>query len=293
MRFDLTDLRLFLSVVDTGSLTRGAQEQHLSLAAVSERIAGMEAALGTPLLSRNRRGVSPTAAGEALVRHARAILGQIEHMRGELRAYATGLKGRITFLANSAALAGHLPQHFTRFLLAYPDLSIDLDERPSPDIVKTLAEGRADLGIVADFADLTAVQTRLLMQDQLAVIAHRSHPIVNGAPLAFADILKEAFIGLSDAALEKHLAERASRRGRTLDYRIRLRSVEDLADMVEAGVGVAVVSMASIQRLNRSGLAVSPLADGWATRRLHLCARDFDALTAHAALLAQLLIRSN
>ncbi|MFJ5383870.1 LysR family transcriptional regulator, partial [Cupriavidus sp. CER94] len=69
MRFDLTDLRLFLSVVECGSLTQGARSMHLALASVSERIAGMEATLGAPLLERNRRGVSPTAAGEALVRH--------------------------------------------------------------------------------------------------------------------------------------------------------------------------------------------------------------------------------
>ena len=105
MRFDLTDLRLFLSVVENGSLTRGARAMHLALASASERIAGMEEALGAPLLERNRRGVLPTAAGEALVRHARSILEQVEQMRGELRTYATGLKGRIRLLSNSAALA--------------------------------------------------------------------------------------------------------------------------------------------------------------------------------------------
>ncbi len=109
MRFDLTDMRLFLSVVECGSLTHGARAMHLALASVSERIAGMEAALGAPLLERSRRGVRPTAAGEALVRHARSILGQVEQMRGELRTYATGLKGRIRLLSNTAAMAAFLP----------------------------------------------------------------------------------------------------------------------------------------------------------------------------------------
>jgi molybdate transport repressor ModE-like protein len=62
MRFDLTDMRLFLTVVECGSLTQGARMMHLALASVSERIAGMEAALGAPLLERNRRGVRATAA---------------------------------------------------------------------------------------------------------------------------------------------------------------------------------------------------------------------------------------
>lgn len=290
MRFDLTDLRLFLTVVEHGSLTRGAQAQHLSLAAVSERIAGMETALGTPLLERNRRGVRPTSAGDALIRHARLILEQIEHMRGELRGYATGLKGRIKFLANSAALAGFLPPQFTRFLCAYPDLSIDLEERPSQEIVKAIAEGRADLGVVADFVDLTGVQTRLIAQDHLVVVGNASHPRITGKPVGLVEILGEAFVGLSDAALEAHLAERASRLGRALEYRIKVRSIDDIAALVEAGVGLAIVSMASIQRLHRPSLVVSPLSDAWAIRQLHLCARNFETLTVHADLLAQRLI---
>lgn len=292
MRFDLTDLRLFLAVVEHGSLTRGARVMHLALASVSERIAGMETALGAPLLERNRRGVRATAAGVALVRHARLILGQVEQMRGELRTYATGLKGRIRLLSNTAALAAFLPQQLNRFLASYPDLSIDLEERPSPEIVKALAEGRADLGIVADIADLAALQTHLIAQDQLVVVANRSHPVVTGMPVSFAEILDEAFIGLSDAALETHLADRASRLGRQLNYRIQMRSIENVAMLVEAGNGIAILSEASIDMLRRPGLVISPLSESWTARRLHLCARNFAALTPHASLLAQQLMES-
>ena len=66
MRFDLTDLRLFLHVAEAGSITGGAERAGLSLAAASERIQGMEAALGVVLLDRLRRGVRPTPAGRAL-----------------------------------------------------------------------------------------------------------------------------------------------------------------------------------------------------------------------------------
>jgi DNA-binding transcriptional LysR family regulator len=292
MRFDLTDLRLFLSVVEHGSLTQGARAMHLALASVSERIAGMEAALGAPLLERNRRGVRATAAGLALVRHARSILGQVEQMRGELRTYATGLKGRIRLLSNSAALASFLPPQLNRFLAAYPDLSIDLEERPSMEIVQALAEGRADLGIVADIADLANLQTHLIAQDQLVVVASESHRVAKLASVAFAEILDEPFVGLSDAALEAHLAERASRLGRQIHYRIQMRSIEHVAMMIETCIGIAVVSEASTDTLRRPGLVIVPLSEPWAARRLHLCARDFSALTPHADLLAQQLLQA-
>ena len=290
MRFDLTDMRLFLTVTERGSITAGAQAMHLALASASERIAGMEAALGAPLLERNRRGVQATAAGDAFVRHARAILGQVEQMRGELRSFATGLKGRIRMMSNTAALAAFLPPRLSRFLAAYPDLSIDLDERPSVEIVQALAESRADLGVVSDAADLGRLETHLLAQDQLVVVAHRAHRIAGESAVAFAEIVGEAFVGLSDAALELHLAERASRLGQQMSYRIRMRSIDNVGMLVEAGIGLAILSEASARMLERPELAILPLSEPWATRRLHLCARDFDALTPHARLLAQTLM---
>ena len=109
MRFDFTDLRLFHHVVQTGSITRGAERTHLALASASARIRGMEAMLGVPLLKRGRRGVEPTDAGRSLLDHARIVLQQLETMRGDLGAYSRGLKGSVRILANTSALSEHLP----------------------------------------------------------------------------------------------------------------------------------------------------------------------------------------
>jgi DNA-binding transcriptional LysR family regulator len=286
MRFDLTDLRLFLTVVECGSLTQGARAMHLALASVSERIAGMESALGVSLLERNRRGVRSTAAGDVLVSHARSILGQVEMMRGDLRTYATGLKGRIRLLSNSAAMAAFLPPQLCRFLAEHRDLSIDLDEQPSADIVQTLMDRRADLGVVADITDLGALQTHQIATDQLVAVASHTHRFARQSTVAFADLLGEPIVGVADAALEIHLAERASRLGRQLDYRIQLRNIDHVAMYVEAGVGISILSE-GLSRTLRRDLVVIPLAEAWATRRLYLCARDFSALTSHAGLLAQ------
>ncbi|BAN27439.1 LysR substrate-binding domain-containing protein [Caballeronia insecticola] len=289
MRFDLTDMRLFLTVIERGSITAGAQAMHLALASASERIAGMEAALGAALLERNRRGVQATAAGDAFAGHARTILGQVEQMRGELRSFGTGLRGRIRLLSNTAALAAFLPPRLTRFLADYPDLSIDLDERPSVEIVQAIAEGRAELGVVSDTTDLGKLETHLIAQDQLVVVASRAHRIAGETAVAFSEIVGEAFVGLSDAALEMHLAERASRLGRQVAYRIRMRSVDNVGMLAEAGIGLVILSEASARMLERPGLSIVPLSEPWATRRLYLCARNFDALTPHAHLLAQAL----
>jgi DNA-binding transcriptional LysR family regulator len=156
-----------------------------------------------------------------------------------------------------------------------------------------IAEGRADLGVVADIADLAALQTRLIAQDQLVVVVSETHRIGDRRSIAFADVVGEPFVGLADAALEAHLGERAARLGHQIYYRIQLRRIEHVAMLVESGVGIAIVSEASAKDLGHLGLAIVPLKDPWALRHLHLCARDFSALTPQANLLAQQLMEPN
>lgn len=289
MRFDVADLQLFLGVVEQGSLTRGARSLRLALASASERIAAMEEALGARLLERTSRGVRPTAAGEALMRHARIILFQVEQMRDELGGFGGGLKGRVRLLCNTAALIGYLPPRLRQFLVEHPDLSVDLEERPSIEIALAIAEGRADLGVAADVADLAALETRPLIEDRLMAVLGSRHHLARAANACFADLISEPLIGVGDVALEIHLAERASRLGLQLNYRVRPKRMTDMAMMAAAGVGIAIVSGASVSDLSRDDLAIVPLEDAWAHRRLYLCARDFRQLPPSAAALSEAL----
>jgi DNA-binding transcriptional LysR family regulator len=105
MRFDLVDLRLFLQVAEARSITHGARRANLALASASERIRGMEQKLGVALLTRDRRGVSLTPAGQSVVDHARLILRQVESLKGELGVHARGLTGTVRVLSNTAAFS--------------------------------------------------------------------------------------------------------------------------------------------------------------------------------------------
>lgn len=289
MRFDLTDLRLFLNIAESGSITQGAARSHLALASASARIKSMEESLGLPLLDRQRQGVKPTAAGEALLHHARVILQQLEQMRGELGEYARGLKGHIRLLCNTAAMAEFLPAGIARFLADQPNIDIDMEERPSYQIVRAIAEGRADLGVVADSADLSHVETKPYCTDRLVLVVPRGHAFAKRRSIAFAQTLGEDYVGLSaGSALQEHLNQHALRAGGSLKLRIRLRSFDAICRMVEQGVGVAVIPEAAAQRCRRSmAIATVRLSDDWALRQLTLCARRFDALPLPAQRLVQ------
>ena len=138
MRFDLVDLQLFVAVAETRSITNGAAKVHLALASASERIKGLEGALGVSLLTRGRRGVELTPAGESLLDHARVVLHNVEAMRGDLLAFAHGVKATVRFLANTSGLSEYLPKTLAAFLAAHPHISIDVEERESSDIARAI-----------------------------------------------------------------------------------------------------------------------------------------------------------
>src|SRR3546814_15721081 len=116
MRFDLTDLRLFMNIHDTGTITKGAQRSHITLASASERVKGMEESLGVALLIRDRRGVQPTSAGRALLHPARPVLKQMDRLHGELARYGKGLKGHVRLLCNTSTILTYPPALLRDFL---------------------------------------------------------------------------------------------------------------------------------------------------------------------------------
>lgn len=287
MRFDLTDLRLFVAVVRSGSITRGAMAMNLALASASQRISGMEATLGVPLLERAARGVHPTQAGTALLRHAEDILVRTDRMLGELRGFSAGQRGRIRLLSNTGALLGILPRALRSFLLMHPGLDVEIEEHPSAEIIRLVTEGAAELGIVADVVDPGALHLHRLEEDRLVLVTSATHHLAGRARIGFTEAAQEPLIGLLDAALERHLAEHAARRGLSLSHRIRLRSVGAIGRMVEAGIGVAILPGSTLADLDGMAVRVVSLAEPWARRHLALCLRTPDGLTPHARLLIE------
>jgi DNA-binding transcriptional LysR family regulator len=289
MRFDLADLSLFRHVVEAGSITQGAERANLALAAASTRIRNMEKTLGAALLVRARQGVVPTQAGRTLLAHARAILRQAERLREDLGAYAGGLAGQIRVLSNTNALTEFLPEALSSFLAAHPQVSVDLEERLSDEIVGLIAEGVADLGIIAGTVDAAALETFPFRRDRFVLVVARDHPLAKRRKTAFAQVLDYDFVGLDRAsALQRFLADKAARVGQPLRLRVQLRSFDAVCRMVECNVGVGIVPETTARRVSRSmAIAVVALTDAWALRDLTICVRRLRDLPPYARRLVE------
>ncbi|HEY0288940.1 MAG TPA: LysR substrate-binding domain-containing protein [Pseudomonas sp.] len=291
MHFDLIDLKLFLRVLESGNITAGAAQSHLSLASASARIRGLESSLGIPLLDRGRRGVTPTSAGKALAQHARLILQQVERMQVDLTDYAQGFKGQIRLLCNTSALSEYLPELLAEFLVSHPNIDINLEEHPSLRILHAVRHGTADIGIISDAVDASDLQTQPFRPDPLTLIAPLDHPLAHHDNLRFTQSLDYEFVGLGIAsAMAIYLEEQALHAGRRLKIRVRAESYDGVMRMVVGGAGLGIVPQAAINRFQDSTRFKSlPLSDPWADRELLLCAPDFNALPSYAQALVKAL----
>jgi DNA-binding transcriptional LysR family regulator len=289
MRFDLVDLQLFIAVADARSITRGALRIHLALASASARIKGLEAALGTLLLKRGRRGIELTAAGESLLDHARIIIHDVDALRGDLAAYASGARTSVQLLANTSGLSEHLPKALAGFLREHPDISVDVEERESTDIAAAITTGAADLGFAAEHALPDHVERFLFSEDRLTLVTARRGDFAGRRQVDFAELAGRDFVGLiNSTALQLHIAKHAARLGLRLRFRARLRDFDAICQMVAADVGIAVVPEAAARRCVQSmSIAIIRIRDPWANRRLAICARSFKSLPRPAKLLVE------
>jgi DNA-binding transcriptional LysR family regulator len=289
MRFDLVDLQLFIAVADARSITHGADRAHLALASASARIKGLEDALGVALFKRVRRGVELTAAGESLLDHARIVMHNVEAMRGDLACFAAGVRASVHMLANTSVLSEHLPKALAHFLREHPDIDVDVEERESTDIASAIATGSAELGFAAEHALPDHIERFAFGEDRLALVVARRGKLAGRRQIDFLDVAGHDFVGLTNAtALQIHISKHAARLGLRLHFRARLRDFDAICRLVAADVGIAVMPETAAKRCARTmPITMIKIRDGWADRKLVICARSFKSLPRPAKLLVE------
>ncbi len=271
MAYDLPDLRLVAAIADTGSLTRGAARVHLAPSSASHRLTQLEAALGTPLFLRHARGLTPSPAGEALLRHARQVFAQLEQMHADLAPFASGLTSHVTVFANTNAINCFLPEDLGDFLREHPQLRVSLEEQPSPAILQAVAAGQVDVGVFAGGDTPPGVRTLPYRRDRLVLITPPDHPLAGAGSLRFSAVLAQPFVCLhAGSAIHTFMMNAAADLGARLDVRIQVRSFNAVCRMVGAGVGIGMVP-ASAAREAASRAAVVEIDEPWARRDLRLC----------------------
>ena len=288
-RFDLVSLRLFVAVVDAGSLTAGAEHFGISLAAASRRIGEFERHCGKALLQRSQRGVTATLDGQAVHRHAIELVANLERLAlavDDMHAVAGGL---LRLCANPSALGGFLPAVLAAYALRHPDVRIDLEDALSEDAVRLVATGAAELAVIGDNTPREGLETFVCDVDEVVLITPAGHPLAGPAPVALERALDNDFVSLSrTASLTRKINAAAEANGCSLRIRVQARSFDAMCRMVSAGLGLTVLprSGASLYA-DALGLKVMALEGLDVKRRLLMAMRKRTALSPAALALVE------
>ena len=280
---DLKTLRLFVAVCDCRTMARAAAQEHIEPSAISKRIAQLESDLGLELLARGRRGVQPTAAGLALLDHARSVLFTMERIADDAAAFGAtgGIRGHVRLLATASAIAEALLDDVAAFMRdpANRNIRIDIEERVSRDLVEGVREGSASLGVCWDRADFDGLRRVPYRRDRLALAVHASHPLAARPTLRFDETLDAEHVGLPpSSAVHAMLQRAAAKAGRSISYRVIVSTFDGALRVVAADLGVSVVPLEVGRRAAGLDVRMVPLADAWAERSFAVCFRQFEAL---------------
>ena len=268
VRFDLVTLNLVLAIAETRSITRGAEREHLALAAASKRLSDLEARLGVQIFERHARGVELTDAGRALIRHVRQLHASLNAMEDEVADFARGVRGHLRIAANASAISEFLPADLAAFSRVHPGVRISLEDRTSAEVQQAITDGWADVGIFVAPQSEARLATTVYRESTLCLITPRDHPLSQRASVRFEDWLDCDVVGLHEgAAAQQILLSQAREQGRPLKARLQVRGFDAIAQLVEAGMGVAVMPSAVAQRMGRLfGIAQVALDEPWAKR---------------------------
>lgn len=284
VHIDLLSLRLLIHAAEEGTLTQAAARSNMTVSAASKRLAELERNTDCSLFIRQPRGLELTAAGQGMVEHARTIMEGVHRMACDASDYAMGVRGHVRLFANTSSVIQFLPNDLAAYLEANPNVRIGLEEGLSDAIIHSLENGRADIGIFADNVAAQGMVKRVYRRDQLVVLVPADHPLADVKEVSFIETLEYDYVALNQgSSLLRRINEAAIRSGKMLRVRIQLASFDGICRMIEAGLGIGILPLASVRQesLNTSLRAV-PLTDEWAARTLYVGVAEEASLSPEA-----------
>lgn len=274
-RLTLQQLRYFLAVAETRHFTRAAELTGVAQPSLSKQIHSLEAELGTPLFSRVRGNVAPTAAGEALLPIARRILADVDAARLEV-AELVGLKrGRVRVGATPSLCVSVFADVLRRYHDLYPGIRLLVEEGGSRDLSKKLVRGELDLALIIvppEGTDPALTSRTVLREDLMVASAASGPPPVNRPTIRLIDLRDRPMVMFRQGY---DLRETTLQACRAVGYEPKLAveggEMDAVLRFVEAGLGVAIVP--SMVLAGRPGLRGTPIAPPGLKRSVALAHR--------------------
>ena len=247
-RMDLTLMRSLLAVADAGAITVAADRLHVTQSALSRRIAQLEEQLGVTLLSRGRKGVSLTPAGELVVAEGRALVDRYDELRRLVAAHQRLEAGTVRLGGGATAVSYVLPRAIARFSAAYPGIRFHLKEAGSREVERDVMAGSLELGLVTLPLHLRELDARPLLDDDIALVCRHGHPLSEVARLDAARLQDFGLVAFEPgSAIRRLIDSTLQAAGVAMNVVMELRSISAIVRMVSSTDHLAFISRLGVE----------------------------------------------
>ncbi len=198
MDLNLQQLRMLREVAERGTIAAAATGLGYTPSAVSQQLAALERGTGVAVLERVGRSVRLTDAGRELVRHADALLAQLEAAQAALESVGSEVRGRLELSVYESVASTLLPEILDRMAAEHPDLDLRTREIDPDQAIDAVARGEIDAAFTIDYphapsAARPGIERDLVIDDGFRLVVPTDHPLT-GPVVDLADLATERFI---------------------------------------------------------------------------------------------------
>ncbi len=259
---ELRHLRYFVAVAEELHFGRAAKRLAIAQPPLSQQIKALEEEIGVVLLTRTKRQVRLTAAGEVFLAESRMILAKAEHAVRAAKRAARGEIGKLAVGFVSSAVYGKVPHIFNTMRIRYPEVSLLLHDLTSEEQVEAVKAGRIDVGLVRPpVIAAESLAMRVIWREPLMVVLQEDSRFAEKEEVAVEELAEESFI-----QIPRHVAPGfydqfiriCARAGFSPKIVQEARTTPTIVSLIAGGMGVSILpsSLTSLQRL---GVIYRPL----------------------------------
>ena len=251
---NIEGFKVFCDLCDTGSFSRAAEASGITQSAVSQQIRAVEKSFGVPLIDRSSNFFTLTPEGLVYLEACRDILARFDSLGTMFRIARGALEGKLQ-LASVISIALHnLPAVLKGFRKAHPGVEVTVDYRKAEEIYESVADGRADLGLVAYPKARPGLRAITCWQERLVLIMPPSHLLSGKRPINLSQLQGQRFVGLTpDIPTRQHLDKIMRKEGVRVVYVAELDNIETVKAAVEAEQAVSIIPESSVRQEIRQG----------------------------------------
>lgn len=252
----ITQMEVFVKIVELNNFTRAGDELGMTQSAVSHSISNLEKHFGLKLLERSKSGITLTLTGEKIYGHAKEIFKHIELIYSDVNRDSNLPEGTIKIGCFPSVSASFLPKVIRSFTQNYPQVEISLFEGSDQEILTWLKSDVIDLGFIT--LPNESFESEYITQDEFLVICPKNHILKRNESINIKELEKEKFI-LSTGGCEPLINKIVSSKNAKLNIKYRVNNTSTILEMVKEQIGITIIPKLSLANISTDDFTICSL----------------------------------